>query len=100
MAIDVEAENVVPLPPITLEAALPPDRTKLVLTIRALDGSDLNSSHSGSLELQSKTELTDPLGQWLSLDQVFAAIGGTLVTELPIEGSPVLFLRVRANGPN
>ena len=69
-----------PLPPLGLAAERSSDGNSWVITVRALDGSELDASHVGRLELVSTVDLVKPMNQWAALTQTFAVSAGKLVT--------------------
>ncbi|MCI0538977.1 MAG: PQQ-like beta-propeller repeat protein [Verrucomicrobiales bacterium] len=91
VALEVGAA-VAPLPAIGLAAERTADGGAVKLIVRAVDGTNLDSSHVARLEVQSTPAIAPP-GQWSALNQTFSVTAGMLITEIQI-GADSRFLRI------
>jgi outer membrane protein assembly factor BamB len=98
VALDVTPVSA-PLPSLKLvaERGVTPDA--LSLTIRAADGTSLDTNQLGRVELLSTTNLLLPLEQWSVLNPPFNARDGVGKVELPWDLEPARFLQAREKAP-
>lgn len=67
----------------------------LTLSVRALDGSDLDPNQTGRVELLSSTNLLAPVAQWSVLNPMWTGTNGLWITEIPLDVEPARFVRTR-----
>ena len=92
VALEVSS-GVAPLPPLALTAAHGNQTGTIQISIRAMDGTALDTSHSLRMELVTATEIT--ASQWLVWDQSLTANNGSLIAEFPKTNQQALFIRAR-----
>lgn len=101
VALEVAAA-VVPLPRLALTAALLPSGDQLRLEIAAQDGSLLDSSAAGRIELLAAPSLADGMPAWAPLAASFTVNGGKLQADVSLPTDTTfrfLLVRERASLP-
>jgi hypothetical protein len=93
VALDVAAPPL-PLPSIELAVERVLEGDRIILTVRALDGTSLQAEHAERFEVRSASEISVPLGQWSVLTQALMASNGVLITEVPATDTQSRFLCV------
>jgi len=94
VAVDV-APSLQPLPDLGLAIERTSAGDKFKLTVRALDGSQLDSAQTDRLELESASDLAAAVLSWSALPFPFSATNGEGVAEVPMDDSAAQFLRAK-----
>jgi hypothetical protein len=98
VALDLASASA-PLPPLKLATERGATTNSLSLTVRATDGTSLDTNQLGRVELLSTTNLLLPLDQWSVLNPIFNVRDGVGNMELPWDLDPARFLQAREKAP-
>lgn len=99
VALDV-AVGLGPLPPLGLAVHSMAAGDSFLLTVEALDGSELGIGEAERIELISTTDLSTPLAEWTILADVFSVASGNLRVEIPFGTDRSRYLLVREVAKN
>jgi outer membrane protein assembly factor BamB len=94
VALDVAAAPP-PLPALRLAAERGGTAGAFALVVRAADGSPLNSSQAGRVEILSTTNLLLPLDQWPVLNSLLKATNDAWAVDIPFGVEPARLMRAR-----
>jgi outer membrane protein assembly factor BamB len=97
VALDI-APVALPLPPLKLTAERGAAADLLSLTVRAADGTALDVTQLGRVELLSSTNLLQPLAQWSTNNVTLNAKDGAGSAEIPRGLESARFLRAQEKG--